>query len=181
MSSLQELNWILYWPCTVQHCVWENFIRWEREGHKVFLPCLLPTCCSNKFQSFLPLLNNRFLAWLIPCMVRVTVLQPRFGSCSLMKLIKTRECNIFQSAGVWGEKPFSTGDSSQFCRIHYIPESVELCKQLSGPRGIAKPENNLWKLGTCSWTGKQIWNMIRREILLKNAENGSDKLGIGKW
>ena len=23
--------------------------------------------------------------------------------------------------------------------------------------------------------------MIRREILLKNAENGSDKLGEGKW
>ena len=118
---------------------------WE---HKVFLPCLLPTCCSDKFQSFLPLLNNRFLAWLVPCMVRVTVqfgfcgeyLQPRFGSCSLMKLIKTRECNIFQSAGVWGEKPFSTGDSSQFCRIHYIPESVELelCKQLVWAPGYCK-------------------------------------------
>ena len=58
----------------------------KRQEHKVFLPCFLATCCSDNYQSFLPLLNNRFLAWLIPCMVRVTVLQPRFGSCSLMKL-----------------------------------------------------------------------------------------------
>ena len=27
---------------------------------------------------------------------------------------------------------------------------------------------------------KQIWNRIRREILLKNAENGSGKLGEGR-
>ena len=151
------------------------------------LPCFT-------ISLFLPLLNNRFLAWLIPCMAdslhvsghcAVWILW-RISATSLRQLfldevIKIRECNILQSAGVWGKTPFSTGDSSQFCRIHYIPESVELCKQLSGPRGIAKPENNLWKLGTCSWTGKQIWNMIRREILLKNAENGSDKLGEGKW
>ena len=144
-------------------------LRWSkpyqvRRGRntKCSSPVFYQHVVQTTISLFLPLLNNRFLAWLIPCMVRVSVLQPRFGSCSLMKLIKTRECNILQSAGVWGKTPFSTGDSSQFCRIHYIPESVELCKQLSGPRGIAKPENNLWKF-VGQFEKNWMWNSINSE------------------
>ena len=110
---------------------------------KVFLPCFLPTCCSDNYQSFFAPSQQPF-----PCMADSLHGSGHCAATSLRQLfldevIKIRECNILQSAGVWGKTPFSTGDSSQFCRIHYIPESVELCKQLSGPRGIAKPENNL--------------------------------------
>ena len=88
VSSLQEFIWILYWQC--MYCAalcWSKPYQVRRgRNTKCSSPVFYQHVVQTTISLFLPLLNNRFLAWLIPCMVRVTVLQPRFGSCSLMKL-----------------------------------------------------------------------------------------------
>ena len=143
---------------------------------------------------------------MFPCMGRDTkkfgfwrrgeYLQPHLNSsCSLLKLLENATTSKVQWVGVWGKTPFSTGDSSQFCRIHYIPNSVELGKQLVwASRGIAKPENILWKspkpsilwcfqwyvmaakANACSLTEQNKYEMwIEKKSMLKNAETGSCK------
>ena len=64
----------------------------------------------------------------------------------------------------------------QFSVANWAKESGKLAegKWKIGRREVAKQHMQLDR-------GKQIWNMIWREIQLKNAEHGSGKLAEGKW
>ena len=65
VSSLQEFIWILYWQC--MYCAalcWSKPYQVRRgRNTKVFLPCFLPTCCSDNYQSFFASSQQPF-----PCM-----------------------------------------------------------------------------------------------------------------
>ena len=149
VSSLQEFIWILYWQC--MYCAalcWSKPYQVRRgRNTKCSSPVFYQHVVQTTISLFLPLLNNRFLAWLIPCMVRVTVLQPRFGSCSLMKLSRFESATSSKVQVSGGKRLSAQVTVHNF--VEYITSlrvlSLSFASSLSGPRGIAKPENTLWK------------------------------------
>ena len=129
---------------------------------------------------FCPFSSNVFLhdwspewsetLWSLDCESWDKYLQPHLNSSG--NLVKWLECATtlrVQWAGVWGKTPFSTGESSQFCRIHYIPKSVELRKQLVwAAQDIAKPQA-AWKYSVKipnALTFMKFWSAWRREVVL---------------
>ena len=144
MSSLQELNWILYWPCTVQHCVWENLIRWEGLGSQSVPSLFVTNMLFRQISVFFAPSQQPF-----PCMAGSL---HGSGHCAVWILWRISATSLRQ---------LFLDEVNQDSRVQHLPKcrchnfleyitslrvlSLSFASSLSGPRGIAKPENTLWK------------------------------------
>ena len=152
---MQELNWRLY--CVALHYIPAILIRWEGLGTRsvpplfvrhsshtpivTYLPWMTISnanmlfcnmhCISEMISVFFPLLIKFSLHGRVPAWIETHWTWNFDAEENICNLASTEApTSSRQWAGVWGKTPFSTGESSQFCKIHNIPESVELGKQL---------------------------------------------------